>query len=93
MSKRKNARTESEISQADFLLSGVGVFLDHAELSSMTIQNDYGAIVVSLEFAPKGSTFAVGFAERSDEEEPDEDENGENNGVYGLKTRCRKWKL
>ena len=90
MKKRKNARTESEISQADFLLSGVGVFLDHAELSSMTIQNDYGAIVVNRCKPLKGSAFAVGFSAELNEEEHDEDGEAENNGVHGLKNEVQK---
>lgn len=60
---------------ARFLLSGVRVFLRNAELSGMTIQNEYGAISVRRDNAPKTSVHAVGFqVDNGYEEDDDYDE-------------------
>ncbi len=67
----KNGAQRTETPQERFLMAGVGVFLKNGELSQMSIQNDYGVIVVKRNENGKTVTRAIGFAV------PDYDEDGE----------------
>lgn len=79
----KNGAGRTENPQERFLLAGVGVFLKHGELSQMTVQNDYGAILVKR--APDGETVtrAIGFNADWGADEDEDDEDGEEYGDDG----------
>lgn len=84
MSKRKQRNTprngvqRARNPQEAFLMAGVGVFLKNGDLAHMTIQNEYGAIVVNRSTLEKVNTFAIGFgvdgADNGDDEDDDFDE-------------------
>lgn len=83
-STTKNGVQHTENTQERFLMAAVGVFLNNGELSKMTIQNDYGAIVLARSENGKTITRAIGFVMPEDDgedfddyedyEENDEDE-------------------
>ena len=76
----KNGAGRTENPQERFLLAGVGVFLKHGELSQMTVQNDYGAILVKRTPNGKTVTHAIGFSADFDSDEDDFDDDGEEYG-------------
>lgn len=69
----KNGVQHTENTQERFLIEAVGVFLKNGELSKMTIQNDYGAIVVTRSENGKAITRAIGFSMSDDEEDDGEE--------------------
>lgn len=69
----KNGVQQAESTQERFLMAGVGVFLKNGELSKMTIQNDYGAIVLTRSESGKTITRAIGFVMPEDDEDDGED--------------------
>lgn len=65
-------------SPQEFLKSGFNAFLQNGELFQMSIQNDYGVIVVKRNENGKTVTCAIGFAMPDYDEDSEDYEDEEN---------------
>lgn len=75
-----------------FLLAGAGLFTKSDDLTEITIQNDYGTIVLKRTSEGKTNVQAIGFTADFDEpDEEDEDEDFDEEEYNKVVSKMVRW--
>ncbi|MDE7191429.1 MAG: hypothetical protein K2O35_03055 [Clostridia bacterium] len=95
MRDKKALKIETLKDERDFLANTINVFVKHKDISTLTFQNEYGAISLSRRSEEK-ATKIVGFAVGGEEDIEDmdyvDDDEDDHYSDEGDKAKCRKRK-